>query len=212
MGFLAHIDGTPATVESVKVLMKAHGLRTTDQRNKAGDRGQSVHDALELWATKGVTPQPEVYAPEEQGYVAALAQFLIDSGAEAVRSEVMVGSLKHKYAGRYDLEANLPNGAEVFVHRTEKGRGDRAEKIKGGIHLLDLKTSSNVYDTHFLQLEAYEAARLECGLEPTVDRGVIHVMSDGRYQLRLNNGLVRFSDFKHVMGAKKALDRIKGRK
>ena len=230
MGFLAHLDGTPATVESVKNLMKIHGLRTTDQRNSAGDRGQNVHDALELWAKNGVPPQPAVYALEEQGYVSALADFLVDSGAEAVRSEVMVASPKHKYAGRYDLDTQIPNGAEVVVKTFPKMKDIRM-RISGGLYLLDLKTSKEVYDTHFIQLEGYEAARIECGYPPTDFRGVIHVTEDGRYELRLNlerygrsdgekkyqprfedgKPLATFTDFKHVLGTYKALQRIKGR-
>ena len=218
------------TVDGIVDLLKKYKLTVNDVRDSAGDRGQNVHDALELWAKNGVPPQPAVYALEEQGYVSALADFLVDSGAEPVRSEVMVASMKHKYAGRYDLDTQIPNGAEVVVKTFPKMKDIRM-RIPGGLYLLDLKTSKDVYDTHFIQLEGYEAGRIECGYEPTLYRGVIHVTEDGRYELRLNlerygrsdgekkyqtrfedgKPLATFTDFKHVLGTYKALQRVKGR-
>lgn len=215
----------------IKGLLTQHRLTVNHVLGQAGDRGKSVHDALENWAEKAIVPQPAVYTAEEQGYVAGLVDFLTDSGVEPLAAEVMVGSVKHKIAGRFDLRARIPNGAEVVVKTFPKAKPIRA-KVKGGDYLLDLKTSKDVYDTHYLQLEAYEAASLECGYDPTLYRGVIHVTGDGRYELQLNvtrvadegkqrrylpdfeNGkpLVNFTDFKHVLAAKKALDRIKGRK
>lgn len=229
----------PATTErivgkkelGIKGLLTQHRLTVNHVRDAAGDRGTNVHTALELWATQGIAPQPAVYAPEEQGYVSALRDFLIDSGLEAVRSEVQIGSMKHKFAGRYDLEGLIPNNAEIVVRSFPKTASIRT-KFPGGLYLLDLKTSAEVYDTHFIQLEGYEAGRIECGYDPSLYRGVIHVEANGKYELRLNlqhNGniagpekylplfekgkpLVTFADFKHVMATAKALERIKGRK
>ena len=71
------------------------------------------------------------------------------------------------------------------------------ETVPAGSYLLDLKTSKRVYETHFLQLEAYEQASVECGYGPTDHRGVIHVTEDGRYEFVLNTDWT-FEDFKSV--------------
>src|SRR3990167_9265100 len=184
-------------------------LTVNHVRDQAGYRGQAVHDALEVWATKGIMPQPDVYGPEERGYVSALANFLIDSGAEAVASEVMVGSAKHKYAGRFDLRARIPAALTEVVVKTYPKKQDLRGTLQGGEWLLDLKTSKGVYDTHYLQLEAYETASIECGYDPTVQRGVIHVTEDGRYELAVSKAV--FADFKAILSAYKRLQALKAR-
>lgn len=173
-------------------------------RDQAGDRGQAVHDALEAWAEQGVMPEPDVYGPEERGYVSALRDFLVDSGAEAVASEVMVGSAKHKYAGRYDLVARIPDGAEVIV-KTYPKRQPVWEHLVGGRYLLDLKTSKQAYKTHALQLAAYETASIECGYDPTMQQGIIHVTEDGRYELVRSKATT--ADFKAILSAHKVMQK-----
>lgn len=190
-------------------LAKAHKLDPNNRKNRAGDRGTSVHDALEAWAERGVMPIPEVYPETERGYVRGLVAFLEESGIQAVRSEAMVGSLEHGYAGRFDLDA-YSVGNEVCVHLTEKGKGDRRAVIEPGLLRLDLKTSSNVYTEHYLQLAAYELAAVECGYEPSDDRVVVNVWPDGRYQAKVSKATAE--DWLAVLGAYRALERIKGAK
>lgn len=215
MGNLIHADGTLATEESVMALITAEKLSVNHVRDMAGSRGTSVHDALEAWAEKGILPRVEVYHPDEQGYVQGLLNFLIDSGVEPVAWEVMVGSMKHKYAGRFDLRGKIPNGANVVVSAlTQAGeprkRGPKRDRLKGGEWLLDLKTSKGVYVSHFLQLEGYEGASVEDGYEPTVARGVVHVTRDGLYELV--ESPATFEDYLTVREAHRALTNLKRRK
>lgn len=184
-------------------------LTVNHVKNQAGDRGTAVHDALEAWAERGVMPIPEVYPENERGYVKGLVAFLEESAIQAVRSEVMVGSLEHQYAGRYDLDA-YSVGNEVCVHLTEKGKGDRRAVIEPGLLRLDLKTPSNVYTEHHLQLAGYELAAVECGYEPSDDRVVVNVWPDGRYQAKVSKATAE--DWLAVLGAYRALERIKGAK
>lgn len=163
--------------------IKSQKLTVNHVRDKAGDRGTNVHKALELWADTGTIPVPDVFGPEERGYVQGLKDFLYDSEATPLASEVMVGSLEWGFAGRFDLIAEIPEGRHVFVHRTKKGRGDRCEEIPAGKWLLDLKTSKDVYASHMLQLAGYELAYQECYGEDTDFQGVIQVSEDGRYKL-----------------------------
>ncbi len=194
------------SVDDIVDLLTKNKLTVNHVVSKAADRGSSVHDALEFWAREEVFPHVEVYAPEEQPYVKGLLDFLVDSGAEPLASEVMVGSVLHGYAGRFDLLARIPNGAEVVTRHYPKKK-DKRERVEGGVYLLDLKTSKGVYDSHFMQLEAYEWAALECGYEPSDFRGVIHATEDGGYELVKSRAT--FDDFLAVKGAHDAVERLK---
>lgn len=203
--------GTPDAwdVDSIIDALKREKLTTNHTLDKAGDRGNSVHDAFEKWALEGILPHPEIYPEEEKGYVAGLRKFIDAVTLDSLESEVMVGSLAHGFAGRYDLRARLLEDAQVQT-RVYPKRAPKVETISAGRYLLDLKTSKGVYDTHFLQLEAYEAASLECGYEPTDYRAVIHVTADGEYELVASRAT--FDDYLAVKGAHDALERIKERK
>lgn len=170
-----------ADVDRIVAHLTAEKLDVTKVRDKAGDRGKAVHDAFELWAKEGVVPDPEFFPSEERGYIVGLNAFLDDVQPEPLDSEVMIGSVRHGYAGRYDLRLHVPRECEVVYKRTPK-RGAHYAILKPGIILGDLKTSSGVYPSHSRQLEAYEAASVECGYEPTDARGIIHVGKDGSYE------------------------------
>lgn len=161
--------------EIVKLLQK-HKLTVNDKKDKAGDRGQGAHDAFEVWAKEGHLPDPDMFPQEERGYIEGLLQFFAAvPSAEPLESEVMVGSVEHGYAGRYDVRFRTTEEHQIVFHRTPV-RGPQYATLKPGVYLADLKTSKRVYPiSHFRQLEAYEGASIECGYEPTDARGVIHV-------------------------------------
>jgi hypothetical protein len=170
-------DAVPADVPSVEELMKEHKLTTNDVKDSAADRGTNVHDALEQWAKTGHLPSPGDFPESEVGYVSGLVAFLEDARPEPVRTEVMVGSVEHGFAGRYDLELRL--NETRTLRRTQK----RAyHDICPGTYLVDFKSSKGVYpSTHFRQLAAYEAARVECGYEPTDAQYVLNANGEGSY-------------------------------
>jgi hypothetical protein len=164
-------------------LLTEHKLTTNDVLDEAGDRGTSVHSALEDWTLMGEIPDPEMFPEEERGYVAGLVTFLKDVKLTPIASEIMVGSVEHEYAGRFDLIAELPE-QEAIVRASPK-RSRRAI-IPGGRYMLDLKTSKGIYDTHHLQLSGYEGALRECGYEGTEHRAVVRPSPDGRYEIHLS--------------------------
>lgn len=172
-----------AGVDQVVELLNTHKLTVNHVKRAAGARGQSVHDALEVWATDGTRPDPAMHPPEEQGYVQGFLAFLDDvPSAEAVASEVMVGSVEHGFAGRYDIRIRTTEKHTVVKHHTPV-KGPQFATLEPGLYLIDLKTSKDVYPTsHFRQLEAYEGASVECGYEPTDGRGVLHVSREGKYK------------------------------
>lgn len=178
-----------APVDDVVDALTREKLTVNHTLSKAGDRGTSVHDALEDFTKTGQMPYPEIYPESEQGYVAGLKKFLLawagDNVCSDIQAEVMVGSLVHLYAGRYDLRCYFGGGN--MVTRTYPKRANKIEELPAGRYMLDLKTSSGVYPSHALQLAAYEGASVECGYEPTDYRAVIHVTKAGEYELVLTS-------------------------
>lgn len=191
-----------ATKEIVDLLV-THRLSVNHIKNSAADRGVNVHGALEDWFSNASIPTEkgieQDWPENERGYIRGLTEFLLAidrHNAVAEHAELMVGSLQHQYAGRFDLVLTLSKPVEVVTKIYPK-RKPRIEEIPAGRYLLDLKTSKRVYETHYLQLEAYEAAAVECGYQPTDYRGVVHVTADGRYELALNKDWT-FGDFLSV--------------
>lgn len=210
------IDGTPftATVDNVVELLKEKKLTVNHVKDRAGDRGVSVHAALEAWCDDP-TYRPDLsFFPEtEHGYLTGLTRFLDDItpqlGRGKINAEVMVGSAEHGFAGRYDLDLPLKKDTELVVSRTPV-RGEKKDTFKGGRWLLDLKTSAGVYPTHFIQLAAYEQARQECGLPATVGQAVVRVDADGYYEVKKSNAV--FADFAAILSAFTVMADLKGRK
>lgn len=220
------IDGQPAVIgddgiayhaikENVVPLLTSYKLTTNHVKDEAGQRGTSAHNALEAWAITGALPTPEDYPDEERPYIRALLQFLLDvqGSLEPETVEVMVGSLEHGFAGRYDFrgtftkECRLVHGALTTKYEPFK----RASRIKhvtvpaGTKVLLDLKSSKGVYPTHLLQLEAYEGAGVEGGYEPTDARAVIHVTMHGLYEFK--RARATYEDFLAILRTYHAYNR-----
>ncbi len=170
-----------AGLKAVEAFAKKFRLRTNDRKDSAAERGQGVHDALEgwakEWATTGELPDPSFFPPEQAGYVEGLRMFLVDlekADPEVIATERMVGSVKHGFAGRFDLEIRTRKPAELAYRWTPK-RGPKYRTVEPSLIVPDLKTSAFVYDKHFAQAEGYEIGRVECGYEPSDERAVIHV-------------------------------------
>lgn len=155
-----------------KTLLEYHmleaGLTTNQIKDDAGDRGTSVHEAVEQIGTHDVIPDIGQFPEEQQGYVQAVARWWINLEPEFHRQEVIVASRKHAYAGRFDLDATL------------KGYGRC---------LVDFKTSKGVYDQHFEQLRLYQVAEEELSVFEPEDKRVefdhlmvVHLRPDGEYE------------------------------
>lgn len=192
-----------ATLANVEKLAVAHKLSTNHRRDAAGTRGVSVHSALEKWIEDRTLPVLDFYPDSERGYVAGLLAFLTDLGeVTKTKTEVMVGSVEHGFAGRYDLEAQLRKSSLV-VNAKRNIRVD----IPAGLWLVDVKTSKRIYNSHYLQLEAYEGARIECGYKPTKGRMVVRFGDDGSYEVGVSK--VNLDHFLSILGAYNALEDVK---
>lgn len=179
---------------NVEALLKDHKLTVNDTLEEASDRGQSVHDAFEAWAGFGIMPDPMKFPPEARMYAEGLRKFCVDmdDAWETEGQEIAVASMEHRFAGRYDLRGKITKDVKLVTRATtlkgEPLKRDSDRKyviIPEGTKLLnDLKTSKGIYAAHLIQLEAYEGAGVEGGLEPTDARAVLHVTKDGLYEFK----------------------------
>jgi hypothetical protein len=200
---------TKTPEQRVVKLLTLNKLTVNHVRDLAGERGTSAHDAFEAFCETGVVPSPTAFPETERGYVQGLVRFIEDSTMEGGESEVMVGSWKHLFAGRYDRWTHLSGSLVSNIKRDKEGAvtGLDHERWDGERTLLDLKTSKGVYPNHYIQLEAYEGAGVECGYEATDERAVVHVTADGLYQVKRSQAC--YDDFLKVLAVHKAMKAIK---
>lgn len=206
---LAREHGLDHSVDAMVDLLTQNQKTINHVKNKAGDRGQSVHDAFEAWARTGHKPDPSIYPDEEKGYIEGLLAFLADvPSIEPLACEVLVASVEHGYAGRYDIRFRTSQEHEVVVKRTKTKVTKRV--LAPGVFLGDLKTSKGIYASHARQLEAYEQASIESGYEPTDARGILHVSADGTYEFVRSWATIE--DFLCVLRVWQSDQAMKGRK
>jgi hypothetical protein len=196
------VPGTPG-------LLTAHKLTVNHVRDRAGERGVTVHDALEDFYVHGDLPNPDLWPEAQRGYVTGLLAFLRDVDFEPDATECIVASQTHGYAGRYDVRGRVTKPAEVRVIAHKDPAKDIFATIQSGRYLNDLKTSSGIYLEHFPQLEGYEGASVECGYEETDVRAVLHVCADGRYEFQPSRAT--HDDFLAVLACHNALAGLKER-
>jgi hypothetical protein len=168
-------DWVVAGQEAVVAMLTKQKLTVNHVKDMASDRGTAVHDALEAWAKTGDRPDPSIYPQEQQHYVKGLRNFIEHANPEPQRSEVMVGSVKYGFAGRFDIDWKIPKACNVVYHITPK-RGPQWAQLEPGLLRNDLKTSKDFYVTkHPRQLAAYEEGAVECGYPESDARGVLVV-------------------------------------
>lgn len=143
-----------------------YGLMFSQKTDSAAKRGTAIHTVLEHWIDRGIVPNLDAYDKSWQGYVRALAAFLMSARPTFLESEMIVGSPALGVAGARDT---------VLVLRDPKR----------GRALIDLKTSKGVYpSSHFRQLTAYDRLGVECGEEPTDSQGILRVGPDGSWEIQ----------------------------
>lgn len=175
--------------DQIVKLLTRHKVTVNHVRDKAGDRGTAAHDQLERYGVHGTPLKPAAAPVEARGYIRSGAAFLAEMGPELLANEVAVWSPAHRFAGTFDAIA----------------------RIDGELWLLDYKTSKRVYDTHHLQLAAYEGARRELGLEPIARQAVVHITPDGTFDpdVHFVEVVGTYEQFLAVKGADDAMRELK---
>lgn len=162
---LEQLGRSPLRLGPDAILKELHakGLRYYQQRDNAAARGTLVHRAFESLCN-GRVPFLADFEPEHRGYVQGIAKWWTTYNPEVLYAELMVGSLKHGFAGRMDL---------LCVIRW-KGRTI--------VCVIDLKTSKAIRDSHHFQTAGYLLGALESGY-PEAEKGfVLRVGADGEYE------------------------------
>lgn len=180
----------------VEKLIIEQKLSTNHVKEEAGERGTFIHNAAEqLGLGMPVADVRDMIPDEHEGYAAGLFDWWLDHEPEFLEQEIIVGSRAHQYCGRFDCVVRYHAGPH-----------------KGQVVLADFKTSKRVYFSHLVQLDAYDLAYEEMGLEPPAwrdsapviapdepwsgfdARHVIHLPATGRYGItssRLQRGCFR---------------------
>ncbi len=140
---------------------KAHTVRS----DKAKEIGGAVHDYLEAYikeklGEKATLPKEKVEllkCEEAQNSIKAFKDWEKANEVEWIKSELVVASHKHKFAGTLDFIA----------------------KVNGKITLGDFKTSSVISEETNLQTAAYQICLEEMGFDEVEQRLVIRIPKDG---------------------------------
>jgi hypothetical protein len=149
--------------------IKACANAANDARDKAADRGRAIHAAAE----KLVDGEP-VDVPAEIAERAGLVLRFLDTWrANVLARECVVYHGGHRYAGQFDLIAELADGNRW---------------------LLDYKTGSGIFPDVALQLAAYRNAEFIVwnGTDrpmPRIDKtGVVHITENGFELIPIDSG------------------------
>jgi len=158
----------------LKADMKTAGLGPDAKLKDGQDRGTTIHGMFEDWINYRKVPSTTGHPEHWHGYVKAITAFILwaqKKGMDFESVEMIVGSTIHGFAGKCDT---------IAVTRGKDGKRRR----------WDFKTSKQVYARkHFRQLEGYELAAVEMGEEPTDERGIVVLRSDGTFELTISTGV-----------------------
>lgn len=135
----------------------AHRTLKTD----AGDLGSMLHELIEKFIKKEPYQEP-VNAILKKSFEQFKA-WAVEHKVEFKSSERRILSLKYKYAGTLDITA----------------------KVDGVNCIIDLKTSSGIWDEYFLQCAAYKAALEEEFPDANVEKVIIvRCGKDGEFEVK----------------------------
>jgi hypothetical protein len=138
-------------------------LDTNSVKEEGGVRGTAIHEAVEIIGTHDRIPDMQDYPVHLRGYIRAISSWWLDQEPEIHRQEVIVGSRKNGYAGRFDLDASY----------SQYGRT-----------LTDFKTAKGIYDGNFEQLRLYADAEKEMSGLVFDDMVVVRLGADGTYEMQ----------------------------
>lgn len=150
------LDGVIGTSE--EILEKAR-FAHKQKKEKAGDWGTILHEAIESWIKTGQEPQLE---EEHKVVFGKFKDWVKENKVEFIESEKHVWSKDMWVGGICDL---------VFT-------------MNGKKYIGDIKTSSRIYNEHFFQMAAYNLCLEEMGEHQDIEGYVvINLKKDGEIDL-----------------------------
>jgi hypothetical protein len=189
---LAQDGGLPTDVDGALGQLTRRKLRHFQVSEQKAARGNLSHQDFVHLAAGRELPPLDAYSEDQRGFVQGVAAFLADYRPTIVQSELMVASLRHRYAGRLDLHATLgittqPNGMpaprglgqiDLKTHdklpRTKPSKANPEGRIK------------TPYPEALIQVGLYEVASRECGYDPTAWQGIVRVDAQGNYDFTVS--------------------------
>lgn len=190
---LTHMDARETLGD--KEWVNACARAAEDTRDKSAERGRAIHAAAEALADGKPIEVPEEIATPARSII----EFLTVWEARVLARECVVFHTGHRYAGQFDVIAELKDGARW---------------------LIDYKTGKGVYPDVALQLAAYRNAEYivwndEDRKMPAIDKtGVLHVTENDWELVPVDTGPEVWAAFLNAIplyrfhGTKYGYDRI----
>lgn len=163
----------------LRALMVEHGFHYDSVWQVARDRGDVAHDMLLHLLRDGETPNLATYPDDIRPWIAAGMRWAMHVEPEVLGAEMMVASVEHGFAGRFDLLARLRDGRTARIdYKTvtewkyrRDGKGEPTDKLLPP------------YDENLIQLAGYEIAAPESGYDPADCRMIVRLGPDGNYDI-----------------------------
>ena len=151
--------GYPKDSRFIRWVGEAGNHAAEEKRDFAGDKGSKVHNAVKVLVAGGevlmddafvgtFTNEPTPLTPKEYFALMTFRDWCEEERPEIIASEYTVWNERYRYAGTVDLLCRLKS----TQYKT--------------VHLIDLKTSANIYPPMRLQVSAYKHA------DPNLPKGV----------------------------------------
>lgn len=196
-----YVADEPDAVETLRTLGRKAMIGALKEipwakRDRAGERGTSLHDDLEHLLLGEEVDVPDEHVP----VIEHALQFLEDWRIEPILTEAAVASREHRYAGKLDLIA----------------RYRRPDTGHEGVAILDWKSGKMIYPEASMQLNAYAFAEFH-GLGgdehpiPECDAAFgVHLRADGcdAYELRFGRDI--YDEFLAIRRVADVAKRMKG--
>lgn len=168
------------TPDDFKRALRDQGLDADSVRDEAARRGDVCHGAMLAMLRDGTIPSLGDFEPRDRPWIRAGAKFVLEEEPVTIDCEVIVASVEHGFAGRYDWFGVLPKrGGRKFRldYKTVTSWSYGKARQDGTADLLP------PYPEHLSQVEGYELGARESGMEASDARGVVRLGPDGEYDL-----------------------------
>jgi len=173
------------TMKEMETWLQEARVAHRKKKEKAGDWGSELHEAIEAWIKEGVEPN---FEETQKTAFYNFVEWTKENKVEFIESEKHVWSEKMWLGGICDL---------VF-------------KMDGKKYIGDIKTSSGIYNEAFFQMAAYDLCLREMGEhQDTEGYIVINLKKDGKMDLkRADNMAINKDAFLHALGLYKIIKSI----
>lgn len=178
---LARRGELPQSVEGALSRMTAQRLRFFQVWDSKAERGNATHDALVKLMAGEAIPADGDFPADQRGFIRGAAAFVADVRPRAIQTEVMVASLEHGFAGRFDFYGHLLNAGAWGIDPDDTCRVDF--KTMEAFKTYKDGTRHAPYDENLVQLPAYELAAVESGYPAADHLVVVRIDASGTYDV-----------------------------